>query len=409
MEPKLAAATKHRGRRIFYVVQRTEVNTITVLTWHWLKWSVIFIIIFLFDFYFASPEDPASFTNYTRMSENVFMELLLLVTPYIQKKDTVMRQAVSPRERLSATLRYLATGNTFKDLAFSMRLGPNTLSEIVHSTCLAIIKVLEERVIKLPSTPDEWKLVSEKFYTFWQFPHCIGALDGKHIVFRPPRKQGSIYRNYKGKDSIVLMALVDAEYKFLFVDIGRNGRMHDSNVFRSSHLGLKLKSNSLNLPPPSSLPGYFRNIPYVIIGDDTLGLKENLMKPYPERGLTMEKKIFNYRLSRARRMVENAFGILSNKFRVLLNPIPLSVEKVEIITYTCVLLHNFLLSKKCHQWYMPSSCRGANPDTLNSGLQGIRRQEGNRSSLTANAVRDALCEYFNTSGSVHWQYDAVSK
>lgn len=61
-------------------------------------------------------------------------------------------------------------------------------------------------------------MVAEKFNTLWQFPHCIGALDGKHINFRPPKKEGSTHRNYKGSDNIVLLGLVDSEYNFLFVD-----------------------------------------------------------------------------------------------------------------------------------------------------------------------------------------------
>ncbi|XP_071653673.1 uncharacterized protein [Temnothorax longispinosus] len=353
------------------------------------------------------PEDPASFSNYTRIKEDVLNDLLLLITPYIQKQNTVMREAISPRDRFSATLRYLATGNTFQDLAYSTRIAPNTLSQIINETVETIIKVLEEKVMVFPSTPEEWEFIADKYQSNWQFPHCIGALDGKHIVFQPPRKEGSIYRNYKGQNSIVLLALVDAEYKFIFVDIGRNGRMHDSAVFRDSCLGVKLNAESLNLPMPNSLPGFSHRMPYVIVGDDAFPLKQNLMKPYPNRRLTIEKRIFNYRLSRARRVVENAFGILANRFRVLLNPILLSVEKVEAITYACVLLHNFLLSKKC-QWYVSSEYR--NPETfLDSGLVSISQQCGNRCTDTARVVRDNFAEYFNTAGVVNWQYDAIAK
>lgn len=354
------------------------------------------------------PEDPRSFTNYTRMSEETLNELLLLITPYIEKQNTVMREAIPPRERFSATLRYLATGNTFQDLAYTTRIAPNTLSQIVHSTCLAIINVLKDKVIKFPTTTEEWEVIAEQYERNWQFPHCVGALDGKHITFRPPRKDGSTYRNYKGTDSIVLLALVDAECKFLFVDIGRNGRMHDSAVFRESPFGSKLDSNSLNLPQPNLLPSFHRKMPYVIVGDDAFPLKQNLMKPYPERGLTVEKRVYNYRLSRARRTVENAFGILANRFRVLLNPIPLSVSKVEMITYACVLLHNFLLSKQA-QWYVPPQYRGANPDIHDSGLDSVGRQGGNRTPESAAEVRDNFNEYFNTAGSVTWQYDAVAR
>lgn len=354
------------------------------------------------------PEDPRSFQNYTRMQEEVMEELLLLLIPYIEKRNTVMREAISSRMRLSATLRYLATGNSFQDLAFCTRIAPNTLSQIIPETLQAIIAVLEEKVILFSSKPEDWKIVADKFQTMWQFPHCIGAVDGKHISFRPPRSDGSKYRNYKGKDSIILLALVDADYKFIFVDIGKNGHTHDSAVFRESQLGIKLKENTLNLPQPNTLPDFNFRMPYVIVGDDAFSLHTNLMKPYPERSLTQNRRIFNYRLSRARRTVENAFGILANRFRVLLNPIPLAVEKVEIITYACVLLHNFLLSKKM-QYYIPSEYRTENSETLESRLPSVNQQGGNRSSVAAQEIRNMFTTYFNTSGAIPWQYTAVER
>lgn len=284
---------------------------------------------------YFSVEDPRSFINYVRMEQCVLDELLQLITPYIEKQNTIMREAISPRDRLSITLRFLATGNTFLNLSYSTRIAPNALSQLISETLKAIVTVLGNKVIVCPSTAMEWQIVVEKFNTWWQFPHCIGALDGKHINFRPSRKEESVYRNYKGRDSIVLLGLVDAEYRFLFVDIGKNGRMHDASIFRESPLAIQLYSQTLNLPLPSLLPEYYIHLPYVIIADDVFPLKVNIMKPYPGRGLTFEKKIFNYRLSRARRTMENAFGIMANRFRILMNVIPLSVEKVELITYTC--------------------------------------------------------------------------
>lgn len=122
--------------------------------------------------------------------------------------------------------------------------------------------------------------------------------------------------------------------------------MHDSAVFRTSPLGKKLYSTTLALPSPCEVPGFNYKLPYVIVGDDAFALKPNVLKPYPDRGLTQDKRIFNYRLSRARRTVENGFGILSNRWRVLLSTISLDVKKVETIVYVCVLLHNYLIMKK---------------------------------------------------------------
>ncbi|XP_049764668.1 uncharacterized protein LOC126093298 [Schistocerca cancellata] len=347
-------------------------------------------------------EDRTSFANFIRMDVLVFEELLRMVSPLIQKKDTVMRQAITARERLAVTLRFLATGNTYKDLAYSTRIANNTLSRMIPETLMAIASVLGDNAIQCPRDPAEWKVIEDGFHSLWQFPHCIGALDGKHVKFRPLRSDGSSFRNYKGHDSIVLLALVDANYKFLFVDIGRNGRMNDGAIFRESALFMKLMDGSLNLPPKSPLPGSDICVPYMFVADDAFALKENLMKPYPERDMTPEKRIFNYRICRARRVVENAFGIMSNKFRILLQTIPLSVSKVELITKVCCLLHNFVLARNS-QGYIPP-----NVDELPC-LPGIATQGANHSAASAREVRPHLTWYFNTVGRVPWQERCVQE
>lgn len=187
MESALVATAKHGSKCFNHVVRwaRVSITTILRFAFFFLTYLSLFISSFV---NVISLEDPASFSNYTRIKENVLNDLLLLIAPHIQKQNTVMREAISPRDRFSATLRYLATGNTFQDLAYSTRIASNTLSQIVHETVEAIIRVLEEKVMVFPSTVEEWKFIADKYQTNWQFPHCIGALDGKHIVFQPPRK-----------------------------------------------------------------------------------------------------------------------------------------------------------------------------------------------------------------------------
>lgn len=196
----------------------------------------------------------------------------------------------------------------------------------------------------MPSSEAEWDNIAREFMEKWNFPNCLGALDGKHVVVQAPFKSGSYYYNYKNTHSVVLMALVNANYKFTYVDVGSNGRVSDGGIFRECSLNRSIEAKSLSVPSPKSLPGRVMRIPYVIVGDEAFPLKEYLMKPYPQRtGLDEGQRIFNYRLSRARRIVENAFGILCNRFRVILrSPILLSPEKVEKTVLCCCTLHNFL-------------------------------------------------------------------
>nr|CAI5850797.1 unnamed protein product [Callosobruchus analis] len=162
-----------------------------------------------------------------------------------------------------------------------------------------------------------------------------------------------------------------------------------------------IQNNTAHFPPPAALPGLQADVPYVIIADEAFPLMKNLMKPYPGRELSPEAKIFNYRLSRARRMVESAFGILANRFRILLNPINLNAEKVESLTLTCVLLHNLLASENAAVY----TDMGEGSTT---NLQVLGRQCSNRSSTSARAVRDTFKNFFNSeAGMVAWQENAI--
>lgn len=129
--------------------------------------------------------------------------------------------------------------------------------------------------------------------------------------------------------SIVLMAVVDSNYKFIMVDVGANRRMSNAVVITNTKFGQLLEKVELNIPPPKIMPNSNYQLPFVFVGDEVFALKDNFMKPFPQRNLTREERVFNYRLSRARRIVENAFGILVSHFRLLLTTIHLSPEKVQ--------------------------------------------------------------------------------
>lgn len=89
------------------------------------------------------------YRNYLRMDENTYIQLLHLVTPLIEKQDTVMRQAISAHERLSTTLRFLATGRSFEDLKFSVIISPQALGKIIPEVCVALCQVLANDYMKV--------------------------------------------------------------------------------------------------------------------------------------------------------------------------------------------------------------------------------------------------------------------
>ena len=121
----------------------------------------------------------------------------------------------------------------------------------------AIWDALKTLYVRAPSNQKEWKDISDQFEAQWNFPNCIGAVDGKHIVVQAPSNSGSSFFNYKGTHSIVLMAVCDAYYRFILIDIGDVGRHSDGGVFSNSTFGKAVIEGTLPLPPDSSLPGIY--------------------------------------------------------------------------------------------------------------------------------------------------------
>lgn len=119
------------------------------------------------------------------------------------------------------------------------------------------------------------------------------------MIIQAPGNSGSLFFNYKKTFSIVLLALVDANYKFIAVDIGSYGRNSDGGIFCSSNIGKGLERNKFNIPVDTRLPGTTNIVPHVIIGDEAFPLKTYLLRPYPKSQIQDDdsKRHFNYRLS----------------------------------------------------------------------------------------------------------------
>ncbi|XP_069585005.1 uncharacterized protein [Ranitomeya imitator] len=226
-------------------------------------------------------------------------------------------------------LRFLATGEGLSSLHFQYRLGISTLSRIVADTCRALWNVLQDEFVPLP-TLDMWIGISEKFWSVCDFPNCLGAVDGKHIRIIKPARTGSEYFNYKKYFSVVLMAIPDVDCRFIAVDIGAFGCGNDSQTFKNSDMGRRVYGKNFNFSRPRPLPNtQGPPMPFVMVWDEAFQMCENLLKPYSSWDLNHTKRIFNYRLTRARRTVECTFGILVSKWRILASAINLKMETVD--------------------------------------------------------------------------------
>ncbi|KAK3909529.1 Protein ANTAGONIST OF LIKE HETEROCHROMATIN PROTEIN 1 [Frankliniella fusca] len=177
---------------------------------------------------------------------------------------------------------YLASGDSQKSLSYEFLISPSTISGIVLETCNTLWDVLVGEVFIVPSA-ENFATIAHDFETIWNFPNAIGALDGRHCEIQNFPGQGTDYFNYQSYFSMVLLAMCDAKYKFTFVDIGGRGRLRWAGSFTP------------------------------------------------------------VKLSRARKVIENAFGIMTARFRILRRCLVASEPTVRAVISAVVVLHNYLV------------------------------------------------------------------
>ncbi|XP_064643564.1 uncharacterized protein LOC135497663 [Lineus longissimus] len=305
-----------------------------------------------------------------------------------------------------------ASGNSQQSVADSYRIGKSTISGILYETCEALWTVLKDDFVAVPTQDDCIRIAAENWQN-WNFPMCLGSIDGKHVAIKAPPRSGSDYFNYKKYHSIILMAVADGKYRFRMVDIGAYGRESDGGVFSRSQFGIKMDNDTLGIPESGCLPGTDIKVPYMFLGDEAFPLKKNLMRPYAGTGLDYEHRVFNYRLSRNRRCVENAFGIPAARWRIFRGPIEVKPENVDVMVKATIALHNFLLANDGHfnprvRYVPPQFVDFIGEDgelkpgqwreitKTDTDLQEVGRLGANVATRQATKIRDILSEYFQT-------------
>jgi hypothetical protein len=154
---------------------------------------------------------------------------------------------------------------------------------------------------------EQWELTSLEFERRANFPHCLRAVDGKHIRVIKPEHSGSMFYNYKDFFSVVLMAVAVTNYRFVYVDSGSYGKDCVSTIFNRSALWTSIQTNILQLPSERPLSGTEGpNVPYFLVRDEGFALHRNILRPFGGSNLSVKKRVYKYRLCRARRYVECA-------------------------------------------------------------------------------------------------------
>ena len=235
--------------------------------------------------------DIPGFTNYMRMTPEFFEMIKTRLEPRLAWQATNYRAPISVGEKLALTIRHLATGESYTSLSCQFRVGTSTISKFLPEVCRAIQDEFTREYLRCPPTPDEWKELEREFRIRWNVSHALGALDGKHVALKKPKNSGALYHNYKGFFSIVMLALVDGQYKFRWVDAGTAGSCSDVQIFNACQLQRRIEDGRIGFPDPAPITLGGRDVPYFILADDAFALKTWLMKPYGRRMLTREERV----------------------------------------------------------------------------------------------------------------------
>uniref|UniRef100_A0A3P8ZZU2 DDE Tnp4 domain-containing protein n=1 Tax=Esox lucius TaxID=8010 RepID=A0A3P8ZZU2_ESOLU len=311
------------------------------------------------------------FCTYFRMSMNQLEALLQMLAPDLGR--TNFREPIDPEQRPAVSASY--------------RLGVSTVGKMVKDISNVIWEQMRETFLPSPSE-DLWKNTARRFQERWNFPNYIGGLDGKHVVIQAPASSGSQFHYDKGTFSVDLLVQVDTVYRFLAVDVGAFGSNSNGGILANSRLGRDLQSGVLHVPLPSPLPSApeLGPVPFVTVGDEAFPMKPYLLRPYPGQGIPEEMRIFNYRLSRARQIYENAFLSSAGEHRMQVCP-----DTADGIIKASCILCNYLRPEAHHQGEEDMSRDEVEDDSVIGPIRSLR---GNQASAEALRVRDTFRNYF---------------
>ena len=135
--------------------------------------------------------DIPGYRNFTRMEPASFDLIEERITPHLRKSISNFRKPLKVGLKLAVTLGHLSTGESYTSLQYQWRVVRTTICKFVTQVCKAILKEFHHEYLMCPTDPEDWKKIKERFRNRWNVPHAVGALDGKHIGKKKPKKSGS--------------------------------------------------------------------------------------------------------------------------------------------------------------------------------------------------------------------------
>lgn len=336
--------------------------------------------------------DDERFRKKFRVTRVLFQKLTKDLGPLLYKETKFSKErAITVKKRIAIALTALKSCGEYGEVGDKFGVGKTS----VHNCFKQFLHAMDEvygQSITWPSH-DEQKKIATEFEDHWGYPMAVGSIDGCHVKIYPPKAQKTSCYNYKHFYSSLLLAVVDARGKFLYIHVGTPGRANDVGILNESQLWKKLESETL-LPPSTRLIEN-KVIPYHILADSAFPLKPFMIKTYAEHhGMSPEEAHFNACHSKARRVVENAFGRLKCRWRKLYKGLECKWDDIYLVIKVCCLLHN-LCEEGQDRWQLPEHVGFGKEVPANEPMafQVTGRNRGK--DKEAADIRDALMVHFN--------------
>ncbi|XP_054083812.1 putative nuclease HARBI1 [Zeugodacus cucurbitae] len=213
-----------------------------------------------------------------RMKRKSFNKLCIMLKG-LEKKTTNYRKTIQLEKRIAIALYALGSSAEYRTIGNMFGIGKSTVCSFLIEFCHEVWRCLWPLYLKkFPMNEFQVREYINGFESLG-FPQVLGAIDGCHIEVRPAAKDAVDYYIYKGWYFTVLLALVEARCRFIYINVGSPGRCNDSSIFESSSLKSQLAQSSLFKDMSRQISSV--NVPGVLLGDSAFKLDEHLMKPYP--------------------------------------------------------------------------------------------------------------------------------
>eukprot|EP00102_Acyrthosiphon_pisum_P011463 XP_008180195.1 PREDICTED: uncharacterized protein LOC103308511 [Acyrthosiphon pisum] len=274
------------------------------------------------------------FKSHFRLNRNSVEVLMCKVRPFYISVDKIGRPKIDFEKATLMTIWYMSNTETFRQVGDRFGLSRGLSCRTIHKYIRAISKLMDDFIIWPRGSAETETVQNFKNLRINYMPNTVGCIDGCHIRIHSPKDKRSDYTNRKMYQSIVLLAVCNAQLEFTYIFSGWPGSSHDARVFKNSSLGNTLLNN----------PQEIISKELHILGDSAFPLLDNLMVPYKATHILSEsEKLFIRRLSSTRVVIEQAFGLLLGRFRRLKSLEAKSIEMMSLnVTAACVL-HNLTL------------------------------------------------------------------